>query len=55
LKQHLIKNNQLANELTTKFLHLLGEHSDRSTPLFEREEGVERFRLIAGKVEVTYL
>lgn len=57
LKQVLLKNNMLANELTAKFLSLFGEQQSSlvQQALYEKEEGVERFRLIAGKVEVNYV
>lgn len=48
LKQVLMKNNILASELTAKFSNLIGEQPSS-------EDGVEKFRLIAGKVEVAFL
>ena len=57
LKQVLVKNNQLANELTNKFLVLIGDAPTLPShvALYDKEDGVERFRLIAGKVEINFL
>ena len=53
LKQHLMKNNALANELTDKFQSLIGEIAPLSTHIME--DGVERFRAVAGKVEFAFI
>jgi hypothetical protein len=52
LKQLLIKNNALANELTYKFQSLIGEFPLSSH--YEKEDGVEKFKIIASKVEVSF-
>jgi chromosome segregation ATPase len=53
LKQVLYKNTVLANELTAKFQALLGNQPLSS--IFERDDGVDKFRVIAGKVEVCFI